>query len=272
MIIYDKNSIERIDSWNDESIHVLMDFDRTITNSNSEASWGILSKSPLVSPDYVSERQDFYDYYRPIEMDECMDDDIKSKYMLEWWKKHINLFVKYKISNDIIDDASSHIYAMEFRDGAREFLSDLNRRNIPVIIISAGIGDVVKQFLIKNSCDFDNIHIVSNFLTFEDGVATGISGNIIHSLNKNSASIPMSVKNLISDRPNVILFGDVCGDVKMANEEDRFNAFKIGFLDINEDENMESYKRVFDVVCTDNTTYNDLMDEFDILGRCNDEI
>lgn len=272
MIIYDKNDINRINSWKDESIYVLMDFDRTITNSNSEASWGILSKSSLVPSEYVSERQKFFDYYRPIEMDQSISDELKSSYMLEWWEKHINLFVKYKVSNDMINDAVSKVHVMESRDGALEFLKKLNERNIPVVIISAGIGDFVKQFLIKNNCDFDNIHIVSNFLTFENGVVTGISGNIIHSLNKNLASIPSSIKQFISNRPNIILFGDVCSDVKMANEEDRVNAFKVGFLDINEDENMESYKSVFDVVCTDNTTYSDLMDEFSILGRSNDEI
>lgn len=272
MIIYDRNDIKRVDSWKDESIYVLMDFDRTITNVNSEASWGILSKSSLVSPNYVSERQELFDYYRPIEIDENMEDNLKSSYMLEWWEKHINLFIKHKISSDMIDEAVSNIHVMEFRDGAYEFLSKLNKRNIPVIIISAGIGDFVKQFLIKNNCYFDNIHIVSNFLTFENGMATGISGDIIHSLNKNSASIPLSVKQLISGRSNIILFGDVCGDVKMANDEDRGNAFKIGFLDINEKGNMESYKMAFDVVCTNHTNYNDLMDEFGVLGRSNDEI
>lgn len=272
MIIYDKNDIKRVDSWKDESIYVLMDFDRTITNVNSEASWGILSKSPLVSPDYVSERQELFDFYRPIEIDENMEDNIKSSYMHEWWEKHINLLIKHKISIDMIDDAVSNIHVMEFRDGAYEFLNKLNKRNIPIIIISAGMGDFVKHCLIKNNCYFDNIHIVSNFLTFENGMATGISGDIIHSLNKNSASIPLSVKQLISDRSNIILFGDVCSDVKMANDEDRENAFKIGFLDINEKGNMESYKMAFDVVCTNNTNYNDLMDEFGVLGRSNDEI
>ena len=272
MIVYDRNDIKRIDSWKDESIYVLIDFDRTITNSNSEASWGILSKSSLVSSDYVSERQKLFDYYRPFEIDESLDDDIRCSYMHEWWEKHINLLIKHKISSDMIDSAVSNIHVMEFRDGAYEFLSKLNKRNIPIVIVSAGIGDFVKQFLIKNNCYFDNVHIVSNFLTFENGVATGISGDIIHSFNKNSASIPLPIKESIADRPNIILFGDVCGDVKMANEKDRENAFKIGFLDINEKENMESYLNAFDVVCTNNTTYDDLMSEFEVLGRSNDEI
>ena len=71
--------------------------------------------------------------------------------MTEWWKKHIGLFIKYKLSEEVINDAAVNLRVMSFSKGAKELLKNLKDRNIPVIIISAGIGNFIEQFLIKNN-------------------------------------------------------------------------------------------------------------------------
>ena len=43
------------------------------------------------------------------------------------------------------------------------------------------------------------------------------------------------------------------------------DTLKIGFLDEKIDENLENYKQAFDVVCTNNTSYNELTNEIKIL-------
>ena len=156
---------------------------------------------------------------------------------------------------------------MSFRDGAREFLKNMKDRNIPVIIISAGIGNFIEQFLIKNNCNFDNIYIVSNFLKFENGIATGVSDNVIHSLNKNEVSLPNNIKEIIENRKNIILLGDSTSDIRMAREEARNQALKIGFLEEKVEENKTYYQEQFDVVCTGNTTYNELFQKLPILKK-----
>lgn len=267
MIIIKNGTLERVKEWIDDSIYVLTDFDRTITVGNSESSWSILSKSNVVPKEYVEERQELFDYYRPIEIDETLDYDTKSKLMTEWWNKHIGLFVKYRLSEEVINNAAQNLRVMSFRDGAREFLKNMKNRNIPVIIISAGIGNFIEQFLIKNNCNFDNIYIVSNFLKFENGIATGVSDNVIHSLNKNEVSLPNNIKELIENRKNIILLGDSTSDIRMAREEARNQALKIGFLEEKVEENKDYYQEQFDVVCTDNTTYNELFQKLPILKK-----
>ena len=59
-------------------------------------------------------------HYRPIEIDETLDYDTKNRLMKEWWEKHINLFVKYKISEEIINKAAKDLRVMSFREGAKE--------------------------------------------------------------------------------------------------------------------------------------------------------
>jgi len=267
MIIIKNGTLERINDWQDNSIYVLTDFDRTITVGNSDSSWSILSKSNMVPKEYVEERQAFYNYYRPFEINETLDYDTKNKLMTEWWNKHIGLFIKYQLSEEVINTAAKNLRVMSFREGAREFLENMRDRNIPVIIISAGIGNFIEQFLIKNNCNFENIYIVSNFLKFENGIATGVSYNVIHSLNKNEVSLPTEIKKLIENRKNIILLGDSISDIRMAREDAREDALKIGFLEEKVDENKPYYIEQFDVVCTDNTGYNELSQELHILKK-----
>ena len=267
MITIKEGTLKRIKDWTDETIYILTDFDRTITIGNSESSWSILSKSSEVPKEYVEERQEFYNYYRPFEIDETLDYETKNKLMIEWWNKHIGLFIKYKLSEDVINNAARNLRVMSFRAGAKEFLKDMFDRNIPVIIISAGIGNFIKQFLIKNDCDFPNIFIVSNFIKFENGIATGVSDNVIHSLNKNEVSLPNEIKELINNRHNIILLGDSISDIKMAKEENREQALKIGFLEEKVEENKPYFEDAFDIVCQDNVDYNELSKKLTILRK-----
>lgn len=267
MIFIHEGINERTKNWKDDSIYVLTDFDRTITSGNSDSSWGILSKSGLVPKEYVEERQALYNYYRPIEIDEDMDYETKNKLMKEWWNKHINLLIKYQMSEEVINKAANDIRVMSFRKGAKEFLQNMRDRNIPVIIISAGIGNFVKQFLIKNDCDFNNIFIVSNFIKFENHIAVGIIGNVTHSLNKNEVNLPSKISELIKYRPNIILLGDNISDVKMAKEKDRERTLKIGFLDEKIEENRKHFEDNFDIVCTDNTGYEELSSKVLVLHK-----
>lgn len=255
MIITKNDLKEKLCKFTDDNTYILTDFDRTITVGSSNSSWSILSKSNMVSQEYIEERQAFYDFYRPIEIDESLDYETKNKLMSEWWNKHIGLFIKYKLEKKVVDDAARNLHVMEFRKGAKEFLESLSKRNIPVIIISAGIGNFIEQFLINNNCNFENIYIVSNFIKFEDGIAVGVCENVIHSLNKNEVSLPFNIKEKIKDRSNAILLGDNISDIKMISSERKSSAFKIGFLEENIEDNKEKFVSEFDLVGVDNSDY-----------------
>jgi 5'-nucleotidase len=262
-----KGVLERIGNWTDETVYILADFDRTITVGDSESSWSVLSKSDKVPSEYKSERQELYKTYRPIEVDETIDEDVKNALMVEWWNKHINLFVKYQIPESVISTATKDLSVMKFRAGGREFLENMKKRNIPVIIISAGIGNFIEQFFEINKCNFDNIYIVSNFIKFENGVAVGVADNVIHSLNKNEVALTKEIKDKLGTRHNIILMGDSIGDVKMAREEVRKDALKIGFLEENVEESKPYFEKEFDVVCTNNTGLDELSKDLKILKR-----
>ena len=249
--VKDNLPIENLDN-----LYVVADFDRTITNGSSKTSWSILANSNLVPKSYVTERQALYDYYRPIEISDKADYSYKTKMMKEWFKKHIELFVKYKISKQVFEEAATNLRIMEFRPYAREFIEFLHNNNIPIIIISAGIGNFIESFLEHNNCNFDNVYISSNKIIFKNDIAVGVGENIIHSFNKNEVSLTNDILDKIKNRDNVILLGDQVSDLNMVDKNKHKSVISIGFLTLDAPKDVMTSN--FDIVCEENDNYDDV--------------
>lgn len=258
MIIKDKIKDEMpIVNWN--SYYVVADFDKTITNGNSKTSWSILAGSDLVPKEYIEDRDAYYKIYRPIELDESMDPDERREKVKEWFRLHIELFVKYKISEEVFEIASRDLRIMEFRPGAKEFIEFLHKMNIPLVIISAGLGNFIECFLRNNGVYYDNIYVASNKIIFENGEATGVGDNIIHSLNKNEVSIPDDIKRKLEGRDRVLLLGDQKSDLLMVDEASHEKVIKIGLLTKETVDLKDSYVEDFDIVLNPEESYEDLI-------------
>ncbi len=261
MIKHKEDEFLQVD-WN--NCYVVADFDRTITNGSSKTSWSILAASDLVPKEYTAERNALYDIYRPMEIDPDMPLGEKSAKMKEWFELHINLFVKYGIREELFEKAARDLRIMEFRKGAKGFFDFLAEKGVPVIIISAGIGNFIECFLRNNGCLYENVYISSNRITFTDGVASGVGGNIIHSLNKNEVSLPDEVKTKLEGRGQVLLLGDQPSDLNMVDESQHERVVKVAFVadDAVDAAHMSTYDG-FDLVMEPGEDYDDMMSVID---------
>ena len=149
MIYYNSDKIKNIKNISDNSLCVVTDFDRTLTLGSSKSSWEILSSS-FVDKNYIVERDKLAKIYRPIEVDETIDEKTKNKKMIEWWQKHIELLIKYKLKEEVINNAIKDVNIIDKRSGLIEMLTSFHKRNIPVIIISAGIGFYRRKYKRKS--------------------------------------------------------------------------------------------------------------------------
>ena len=250
------NNNEKLDRLKNLSdFYVITDFDRTLTTKESEPSMGIVPK--YLGGECLKERTKIFEHYRPLELDYTIDVKEKQKIMKEWAGKSFTLLSKY-LTQDIIYKALENAN-IHFRKGAKEFLIKMNNMNIPVIIMSSGVGNIVKAFFEKEECLFNNIKIVSNFFEFENGKTHIDLNNIMATSNKEYIRIPQDIRNEIEEKENTLLFGDLIEDIKMANEEKLSNTITFGFLDANVEQNLEAYKNKFDIVLTDDNNFNDVI-------------
>jgi len=256
MIIKKQNDI--FNELDLNNIYIVTDFDGTLTMGASDSSWASIFKNPNVPNDFVQECIRIFNKYHPLEIDENIPFEKKLEIMNEWYKVNLDTLIKFEIDEETINCAAYNDKQIYFRSGAKQFLELLNKHEIPVIIISAGVGNVIEQFLIKNQCKFPNIFICSNFLEYLEGKIVGVrNSNLIHSLNKNEVSLPEQIKEKIKSRFPILL-GDNIMDINMVDTDK--NAVKIGFLDENVKEKMNAFLEKFDLICTENTSFDELLD------------
>jgi 5'-nucleotidase len=110
----------------------------------------------------------------------------------------------------------------------------LYEAEIPVLIFSAGLGNIIEEILEKFGVFYSNLEIISNYIQFnEDGSLRGYKDLLVHPLNKNESILPNENKYFmdLSHRDNAILLGDHLADIHMSRGMPHVGSvLKIGFL------------------------------------------
>jgi 5'-nucleotidase len=253
-------------------MHVLADFDRTLTTAfvggkSVPSLISILRDGNYLTPDYAGKANALYTKYHSIEIDPKVPYKEKKKMMQEWWMTHFDLLIGSKLNKKDLEKvvASGKI---RLREGFKDFIDFLHLGRIPLVIISSSGtgGDAISMYLEKECELCDNIYIISNSYEWdENGNAISIKQPIIHVMNKDETSIrDYPFFDVIKDRKNVLLLGDSLGDTDMVKGFEYDNLIKIGFLNENVEENLELYKRNYDVVILNDSSLkyvNDLLIE-----------
>lgn len=256
MIYINEDKFSKI-KLTDNNFYVVMDFDETITSPDSLNSWSILENPNFINPNLQKESSKLVEKYYPIELDYTLDDSTKSIYLEEWYYKNMDLLYKFNLTYDILVNCSNHSNT-KFRSGFKSFLIKLYQKNIPIIILSAGIGNVITELLKANNCLYNNIHIISNFIKFDDNKMLPFNDKIIHSSNKDINVLPIDFANRIKDKDYILLFGNLIEDLNMVNKKDLSRTISFGFLEKNVNENIHRYRNSYDVVLTDNSSFDDV--------------
>ena len=241
---------------NKNNAYILIDFDKTITCCEGDDSWAAVANPKIVGKEIKNDIDKLYEKYRPIEMDYNISKQEKLKQMEIWYSECMNLYYNYKLTKNKIEESikSSNI---KFRKGVKELLISLHKQNVPVIILSAGIGNTIEQFLKTNNCYFDDtMYIISNFIEFDrkGNVKKFDNSKIIHSLNKNiNVHLPDKFKKKIRNKKYKILLGDLIEDTKMVDKDELNTTLTIGILtkEMESEENLKLYNTKFDIVLTD---------------------
>jgi len=248
-----KKKITKLKKQGVNGFHVVADFDRTLTkayiNGETHTSYELLRKGKYLTSDYSPRSYAlFYEYY-PIEISETTPLEEKSKKMTEWWTKHYDLNIECGLSLDVIKEIVKK-NKIQLRQGAEELLDLLAKNNIPILIFSAGLGDVIKEYLKSVNKLTKNVHIISNFFKFDKkGKAVSYTKPLIHTFNKNEIQVKHhKYQNEVIKRKNVILLGDDLGDLGMTKGIEHDTIIKIGFLNHHVEKFIDKFSEAFDAV------------------------
>ncbi len=244
-----------------EDILVLCDFDDTLTKAvnddgkKASSSCSVFYNNPsFLSYEYCLETNELFNYYYHIEQDPDLNNLEKECYMNEWWEKEFNLYKKYGLTIDILFEVVNN-KLIDMREKTNEFFKILNDNNVPIIIFSAGNYNLIHMFLKNMHEDFNNIHVISNILDFDDkGFYKGVKGDIITSMNKNFHELErLHIFDELKLKKNCILIGNTTSDVNMAKGMKYEKILKIGFLNENRDSDkynkkLKEHEKHFDLV------------------------
>jgi cytosolic 5'-nucleotidase 3 len=237
-------------------LHLISDFDRTLTNAyvNSKFTPSILAiirDENIFCNIYSKKANKLFNYYHKFEIDSNIPLKRKIKLMENWWNKSAQLFIDFNLNKKNIKKIIKS-NKIKLRDKTDNLIKYLNLNNIPLIIFSASsIGNETINYYLKfKKLNSNNIFIFSNkFIWDKKGIAIGYKKPLIHAFNKNEFSLEKySFFNKIKNRKNVILLGDSLGDINMNQKFNYDNILKIGFLNFNIKNDLEKYKKNYDIV------------------------
>ncbi|XP_030591585.1 7-methylguanosine phosphate-specific 5'-nucleotidase-like isoform X2 [Archocentrus centrarchus] len=237
------------------TLQVISDFDMTLTRfefngKRCPTCHNILENSNIVSSDCKTQLQALLDKYYPIEIDTSLSVEEKLPHMVDWWTKAHDLLVNQKIKKDHLTAAVRGSSAM-LREHYKLFFDHLHEHSIPLLIFSAGIGDILEEVIRQAGVFHPNVNVISNYMDFdESGVLKAFKGELIHIYNKREGAL-LNTGHFqeLRTRPNVLLLGDSLGDLNMADGvQDMKNILKIGFLNDKVEERKQSYLDSYDIV------------------------
>ena len=245
-------------------LQLIVDFDNTLTRHHkngvlTDCSWGVMENSPLLPKTYTDQTNALRAKYLPLEQDPDLSIEDKIPIMVEWYTAANKLLKTNGIKREMFGKfvKTSNV---EFRDNTKVMLDGLNQADVPVLVMSAGLGDILVEVMDAFGVYHrSNTKVVSNFLSYDhDGLVTGIEGSMIHVYNKSTCAISDSeyFKTNFS-RNNVILMGDSIGDLTMAQGVANPDAvLKIGFLNnmTTAEKRLPSFLDGFDIVLIDDQT------------------
>ena len=169
------------------SILTLADFDRTITTKSCDVSChGVVESCEELSERYRAETQKLFDHYYPIETHATMPVAEKIPLMQSWYRQAHTLLLREPFTPELLDSATKRS-TVALRPGFDELEGLLRAHGTPLVVCSAGLGNVVRAVFKHRLRSADAIlatarmPIVSNWLEFDaSGRVSGFTQPLLH--------------------------------------------------------------------------------------------
>ena len=210
-------------------LHIVADFDRTLTKAVGThvgaTTWGLISQ--FLPPEGKEIQKKLYEKYRTLEFEGLMTPEDA----LCWWESSLQNYVHSRVSFDEIKNAIQA--TLKPRKGVQELFDIAQQHDIPIIIVSAGIKNIIEYWC--DIYDFKPTLVLSTELrlSHDNHIIGWKKENLIHVLNKNKQSMQFTAP-VREKRPNIILVGDSLDDSSMVSGDTQ--VLRILIDDLGDDE------------------------------------
>lgn len=254
---------------------IVADFDFTLTHfrardgARSASCHKVIEDCGLLHEDYHEKAQALQTKYYALEIDTSLSPEQKEVYMIEWVTFAHELLIKSNLSKAMLEQAVSAATQAEkirLRDRVPEFFTMLKNFDVPLLIFSAGIADVLDRVIAHSTIvDPSLVYTLSNRCIFDEGTTDqnliGFAEPVLHVCNKKSSSFLHTgffCRPDYSERKNLIVLGDSLGDAGMSEgiNYDKDTLLNIGFLNDKVEERLEIYLDTFDMVILDDPAFD----------------
>ncbi|XP_075732552.1 cytosolic 5'-nucleotidase IIIB isoform X2 [Rhipicephalus microplus] len=258
-----------------KKLQVVTDFDHTISRSHFNrkhccSTHEVIESSPNIPEEYCLQARKLHDKFYPIEIDPHISTEEKIPQMVEWYSQSHAILVSCGVEKHdfpkLVADSS-----IMLRDGCESLFEMLHEHQIPTLVFSAGLGDILEEALRHFHCHFPNMMFVSNYMQFDEeasfifflqkaflalGNIVGFKGELIHMYNKNQCHVSSpAYHQAVKERTNILLLGDSLGDLDMLTGSQKQEVvLRIGFLNSRIEERLPQYLNNFDIVLLDDQT------------------
>merc|ERR1712000_246988 len=151
-----------------------------------------------------------------------MSREEKIPHMVEWYRLVNQLLMSQDLTCEDVAMAVTGCRDFRLRSGVEEVFKIAHKNGIPIIVLSAGLGnvieEVIKQCIRKPSGEigtaWKNVRVLSNTLIWNrKGHHQGFSEPLIVMFNKGLRAAPSDIKEMLRGRGVGILCGDGLGDL-----------------------------------------------------------
>lgn len=238
----------------------IFDFDQTITkykheNQRCYTTYEVLRE--LLPEMCKAEAHELYTKYGSLESS-LLYEKQKEKLTQTWYEQVMELYVKYGVTKEVLTQSvekSIKDGTLILREGINEIFEFCRDKEIPIIIFSAGICDVIEEFLDKLNLLHDNVLIVANKIIWNDqDRINSFQTPILHNMNKRFTWIienrysfeEFDPEYKFTERSNLILIGDSMNDYLMFDGLKKCNIYSIGLCNKSIDlEVIEQYHKSY---------------------------
>ena len=269
------------DDGKKDKIIVVTDFDFTLynkfnysTGEKYESSFGTYNQDVFGGNQnqFREKRVQLFNIYSKYEEDFSIDEKTKEEKLEEWAKEEMKWMIHPNFTRESITKMvklKNEKQLINFKKNIKQFYEKLIELNIPIIIVSGGIKDIILEILrllningLEDYIKRKRLFIIANEFIFDiKGKCIDYVKNIIHGFNKSKY-----VKKLVDENfPNIencFVLGDLDTDYKSIeklNLKKDKNIIGIGYIyynpddlknkdfDIYNNEKINEFKKIYDI-------------------------